>query len=151
MMKMPSSFGNQFLEASVSYLKIVFSIVLTGVRLLKPPRQTYAAEEETASYILVMNRLCPTPVPVPIETITALIKKRLKVTKRSSEDEECVCLVCLDCINTAHEIRELCNCRHMFHRECLEKWIDEGRVTCPLCRSMLFPDNILSAAAAAAN
>ncbi|WP_422615257.1 RING finger domain-containing protein, partial [Corynebacterium parakroppenstedtii] len=29
------------------------------------------------------------------------------------------------------------NCRHVFHRCCLDGWLDLGRMTCPLCRSPL--------------
>eukprot|EP00257_Ricinus_communis_P016317 XP_015574458.1 RING-H2 finger protein ATL54 [Ricinus communis] len=152
--KMPC-FGIKFLVASIYYFKTVFIVALTHLRLLKPPQQAYTREEEANDYVLVINRLCPIPVSVPIDVLTALVKKRLVVRKFSSilsrlgkdEDEVCMCPVCLDSINKTHEIRELCNCAHVFHKECLDTWVDEGQVTCPLCRSMLFPDNILTATA----
>ncbi|OVA04683.1 zinc finger protein [Macleaya cordata] len=37
----------------------------------------------------------------------------------------------------SHEIRELSNCCHVFHRECLDMWIDQYHLTCPLCRAKL--------------
>ncbi|CAN0840782.1 Brassinosteroid-responsive RING protein 1 [Linum grandiflorum] len=55
---------------------------------------------------------------------------------------EGVCTVCMEGISGEEKIRELCNCRHVFHRECLDRWVDEGRLSCPLCRSNLFPDNL---------
>ncbi|KAK9291784.1 hypothetical protein L1049_019734 [Liquidambar formosana] len=39
-----------------------------------------------------------------------------------------------------HEVRKLCNCSHAFHKDCLDAWIDEGQVTCPVCRSKLLPE-----------
>ncbi|KAA8526067.1 hypothetical protein F0562_007833 [Nyssa sinensis] len=87
---------------------------------------------------------------VPVHVLTASIKESLPVLqyhdflqnrfgKHEEEDENKACAVCLDSIEGSHEIRELCNCSHVFHRDCLDTWVDEGRVTCPFCRSMLLP------------
>ncbi|GLJ55449.1 hypothetical protein SUGI_1190650 [Cryptomeria japonica] len=60
--------------------------------------------------------------------------------ERFSEiEEEVVCAICLNSFEKDDEIRELCNCCHVFHRNCLDKWIDQHRDTCPLCRCALFP------------
>lgn len=53
------------------------------------------------------------------------------------EEEDCVCIVCMNCIEREHEVRMLCNCCHVFHKECIDGWIGEGKRTCPLCRSKL--------------
>ncbi|KAH7841241.1 hypothetical protein Vadar_027494 [Vaccinium darrowii] len=57
------------------------------------------------------------------------------------ERKEMGCSVCWDCIEGNHKIRELSWCSHVFHKECLDRWVDEGQHTCPLCRSMLLPPN----------
>ena len=150
-LKMPC-LGINFLVALLTYFKIVLIVALTQLRLLKPLQQCYTSEDDTINYVLVINPLCPTPVPVPVNTLTAIINKRLPVANFSSilsrlgkhEDEVCVCSVCLDSINKSDETRELYNCCHVFHRGCLDNWVDEGQVTCPLCRSLLFPDNVLT-------
>ncbi|XP_068635821.1 brassinosteroid-responsive RING protein 1-like [Aristolochia californica] len=75
------------------------------------------------------------------------IKKRLPIVEfadfvrwsGAGECEEAVCAVCLSCVEERHEIRELGNCSHVFHVGCLDKWVDQGQVTCPMCRSMLLP------------
>nr|WCA73308.1 XERICO [Lilium davidii] len=56
------------------------------------------------------------------------------VAERSSEDC-CVCLVRfqLKCVVNKLE------CGHVFHRDCLEKWLDYYHVTCPLCRNYVLP------------
>ena len=36
-------------------------------------------------------------------------------------------------------MRELGNCCHVFHKECIDAWMDQGQATCPLCRSKLMP------------
>ncbi|GLJ55454.1 hypothetical protein SUGI_1190750 [Cryptomeria japonica] len=62
------------------------------------------------------------------------------VAKKLGEiEEEIMCTVCLNSFEEDDEIRELCNCCHIFHRDCLDKWIDHRQKTCPLCRSSLFP------------
>lgn len=55
------------------------------------------------------------------------------------------CAVCLNSFQEEEHIRELCNCHHLFHRNCLDKWIDHRQTTCPLCRSSLMPGRILDA------
>ncbi|XP_078437878.1 uncharacterized protein LOC144708432 [Wolffia australiana] len=48
------------------------------------------------------------------------------------------CAVCISAVDVGDEIREL-RCRHVFHRGCLDEWVDYGKDTCPLCRVPLFP------------
>ena len=43
------------------------------------------------------------------------------------------CCICLK--NDDRDIVEL-NCSHIYHRECIEKWILESN-TCPLCKSSI--------------
>ncbi|CAN6253768.1 unnamed protein product [Urochloa humidicola] len=49
------------------------------------------------------------------------------------------CIVCLETLEAADEVRRLGNCAHAFHRCCIDRWIDLGRGTCPLCRADLLP------------
>jgi len=49
------------------------------------------------------------------------------------------CIVCLETLEATDEVRRLGNCAHAFHRACVDRWIDLGRATCPLCRSDLLP------------
>lgn len=64
-----------------------------------------------------------------------------KFTERFSESigDNDMCAVCLSSFEEEDQIRELCNCRHIFHRICLDKWLDHRQTTCPLCRSSLMP------------
>ncbi|RRT47680.1 hypothetical protein B296_00017518 [Ensete ventricosum] len=74
------------------------------------------------------------------------LKARLPVVKFESlaerwaareEEGEHVCVICMRSLEEGHEVRELSNCAHAFHTACLDAWMDEGRWTCPLCRSYL--------------
>ncbi|KAM0874325.1 hypothetical protein ACQ4PT_037487 [Festuca glaucescens] len=44
------------------------------------------------------------------------------------------CAVCLSEFADGEKVRELPNCGHMFHVECVDAWL-RTRTTCPLCRT----------------
>jgi len=44
------------------------------------------------------------------------------------------CLVCLSDYEAQEEARKLVNCGHLFHKDCIDQWLTEGRNSCPLCR-----------------
>ncbi|KAL0729605.1 hypothetical protein Bca4012_025698 [Brassica carinata] len=86
------------------------------------------------------------------------IKESLSVTtfrddaaERSPELISDACAVCLGDLEDGDEVRELRNCSHVFHRECIDRWLDyeccggdgnegeeDNHRTCPLCRTPLF-------------
>lgn len=75
----------------------------------------------------------------------ALIREILPVIKFEdlvTEDQPESCAVCLYEFEGGAEIRWLKNCRHIFHRACLDRWMDHDRNTCPLCRSSFVPDEM---------
>ncbi|PKA60184.1 RING-H2 finger protein ATL28 [Apostasia shenzhenica] len=49
------------------------------------------------------------------------------------------CAVCLQPLEARDEVRDLGTCRHPFHVACIDRWVDMGRFTCPLCRGTLLP------------
>ncbi|RVW65142.1 E3 ubiquitin-protein ligase RHA2A [Vitis vinifera] len=55
------------------------------------------------------------------------------------------CVVCLCKIEEGEEIREL-RCGHMFHRDCLDRWVRQRNGTCPLCRGCLAPPRMVNEA-----
>ncbi|CAI8610905.1 unnamed protein product [Vicia faba] len=69
-----------------------------------------------------------------------------EITERHPEtqDSSTTCAVCLNKMKMEDEVRELMNCSHLFHRECIDKWFEHGyenndncNQTCPLCRAPL--------------
>ncbi|PIA49256.1 hypothetical protein AQUCO_01300245v1 [Aquilegia coerulea] len=62
--------------------------------------------------------------------------------KDSGQDS---CAVCLYEFEDKEEIRSLTNCRHIFHRICLDRWMDHDQRTCPLCRTPFIPDDMQEA------
>lgn len=57
-------------------------------------------------------------------------------------DRQESCAVCLHEFDEGEEIRLLRNCRHIFHRTCLDRWMDHDQKTCPLCRTQFVPEEL---------
>ncbi|OWM85158.1 RING-H2 finger protein ATL47-like [Punica granatum] len=127
--------------------------VLPYISFLRERPDPEQEQPELSHDIIVMDGLFPSLVPVPTHILESLIKDRSPVlqygaylekhrvvTVQEEQHENCAwCAVCLGRISESDEIRELCNCSHVFHRDCLDSWVDEKKVTCPLCRADLFP------------
>ncbi|KAL8498490.1 hypothetical protein ACS0TY_021715 [Phlomoides rotata] len=79
----------------------------------------------------------------------ALIRELLPVVKYSDLAEQVDlpenCVVCLYEFKGGDEIRRLTNCRHIFHRCCLDRWMDHDQKTCPLCRTHFIPEEMQEA------
>jgi hypothetical protein len=57
-----------------------------------------------------------------------------EITKRSMlQDHTDRCLVCLDDFMPKQSVRVL-KCRHVFHVECVDRWLVEAHNSCPVCR-----------------
>ncbi|CAN1178372.1 Brassinosteroid-responsive RING protein 1 [Linum perenne] len=72
-----------------------------------------------------------------------LIREILPVVKFAElVDPPESCAVCLYDFGDEDEIRSLANCRHVFHRECLDRWMGYDRRTCPMCRTAVIPEDM---------
>ncbi|CAK8539361.1 unnamed protein product [Lathyrus sativus] len=76
-----------------------------------------------------------------------LIREILPVVKFSELElavVECSqdgCAVCLYEFKAEDEIQRLRNCRHLFHKHCLDRWMGYYNTTCPLCRTSFLPQH----------
>ncbi|KAM0949254.1 putative chromatin regulator PHD family [Dioscorea sansibarensis] len=53
-------------------------------------------------------------------------------------EEGPTCAVCLNQVRSRDRVWELRNCSHIFHKRCLDRWLDhDDQFTCPLCRAPL--------------
>ncbi|XP_073062002.1 uncharacterized protein, partial [Primulina eburnea] len=60
------------------------------------------------------------------------------IEHRLPENGEFSCAICLDRLRKSSQVWELSNCCHVFHKNCLEKWLRyDSRFSCPLCRVTL--------------
>ncbi|XP_078177320.1 E3 ubiquitin-protein ligase ATL41-like [Carex rostrata] len=46
------------------------------------------------------------------------------------------CAICLCILEEGEMVRKLPECKHLFHTECIDKWLN-SHATCPLCRTMI--------------
>ncbi|XP_027089755.2 putative RING-H2 finger protein ATL12 [Coffea arabica] len=67
-----------------------------------------------------------------------VFRKKLRPSLEAME-----CSICLCEIEEGDEAREL-HCNHVFHKNCLEKWLQRCHATCPLCRSLVVPEEVAS-------
>lgn len=78
--------------------------------------------------------------------LTVLTRELLPIVKYSelvNPPESCA--VCLYEFLDSDEIRRLTNCRHIFHRKCVDSWMDHEHKTCPLCRTPFISDDMQEA------
>jgi len=72
--------------------------------------------------------------------ITLLLTTFGEIKERLPHTED-TCAVCLSQLEVEDEVRELMNCYHVFHRECIDRWLEHEHEnhnpTCPLCRAPL--------------
>ncbi|RAL51049.1 hypothetical protein DM860_005405 [Cuscuta australis] len=81
--------------------------------------------------------------PKPHSISAELIRELLPVVNFSElVDPPESCAVCLYEFDGGDEIRRLTNCRHVFHRGCLDRWMDHDQKTCPLCRTPFIPGDM---------
>eukprot|EP00249_Psilotum_nudum_P001871 c14608_g1_i2 orf=366-908(+) len=57
---------------------------------------------------------------------------------------DCECAVCLCDFHEGQEVRQLPCCWHVFHKDCIDRWLDHDQNSCPLCRSSLLTEQALT-------
>ncbi|KAM0057664.1 putative transcription factor C2H2 family [Helianthus debilis subsp. tardiflorus] len=145
----------QFLTVNIisNIVSHLVSLLFSSLGLFKSSPDPDDTSSSAANYILILDGVSPSLLPVPVHVITTAIKNKVLVVPyhdyvgRYGGPDKPVCTVCIECIYGCNLIREIVNCKHVFHRECLDKWVDVVQVNCPLCRFMLLPPKKLLSAA----
>ncbi|KAM4123008.1 hypothetical protein ACB094_01G126900 [Castanea mollissima] len=134
---MPTIINIRFLQGLLDQLKVTVMFAFTRLGLLNPREEAESEDPASGLVLVIMDGLSPSLIPV---------QKYKNFLERygvmHGEDVDMECSVCLNCVERSHEMRELSNCYHVFHKACLDRWVDEGQVTCPLCRTMIFPAKV---------
>lgn len=75
----------------------------------------------------------------PNTTTQAAVEEAIPATVWSDDTKKQVnheqCLVCLDEFALKQQVRIL-KCHHVFHRECVDRWLCEAHNSCPVCRGV---------------
>ncbi|XP_050374761.1 RING-H2 finger protein ATL65 [Argentina anserina] len=125
---------------------------------LRLRRRLLSDEDEDSGLFHAELDACTTS---PSSSSSQLIRDSLirttfeEVTRRQGKNSCRVdtCAVCLSQLEMGDEVRELRNCCHVFHTECIDRWLDyngrdghdhgagagseDNHKTCPLCRMPL--------------
>ncbi|KAF3486800.1 hypothetical protein F2Q69_00053182 [Brassica cretica] len=122
---------------SISIFKGILRSVLQliGIRLSPSSAAAAAASSENQTSDSFDFRVCqPESFLEEFRNRTPTVKfESLCKCKKQADNE---CSVCLSKFEEDSEINKL-KCGHLFHKTCLEKWIDYWNITCPLCRTPL--------------
>ena len=122
---------------SISIFKGILRSVLQliGIRLSPSSAAAAAASSENQTSESFDFRVCqPESFLEEFRNRTPTVKfESLCKCKKQADNE---CSVCLSNFEEDSEINKL-KCGHLFHKTCLEKWIDYWNITCPLCRTPL--------------
>ncbi|KAG5248216.1 RING-H2 finger protein [Salix suchowensis] len=59
--------------------------------------------------------------------------------KVQKKDESCS--ICLVEMEEEDAVSQLSRCMHVFHMDCIDKWIQRDHFTCPLCRTSIDDDD----------
>jgi len=62
-------------------------------------------------------------------------KDNMVSTPKRGEESECP--ICLTRFMRGDKLQSFRRCSHLFHRECLQNWLEEGHLNCPLCRCVV--------------
>lgn len=71
----------------------------------------------------------------PNTTTQAAIDEAIPIIGWSDQLKDDSCLVCLDDFKLKQPVRVL-KCLHVFHRECVDRWLCESHNSCPVCRGV---------------
>ncbi|KAG6497903.1 brassinosteroid-responsive RING protein 1-like [Zingiber officinale] len=126
----------------LAYVKYAVWVLLRYIGLHAAEEPLVSPWEEHEFYFPdAAGSSAPPPLPEP-----SSFKKRLRVVEFASlrqrgchVDDDPTCVICLGQLEARHRVRELGNCGHGFHVECIDRWVDGGQVRCPLCRASLLP------------
>nr|XP_043607771.1 E3 ubiquitin-protein ligase RHA2B-like [Erigeron canadensis] len=81
--------------------------------------------------------------PITTEQYLKLINQKNPTTRyKQTGLEPKECSVCLSGLEEGDEIRKL-RCKHVFHRGCVDTWLENDRATCPICRRLVLPEAIV--------
>ncbi|KAF7840003.1 putative E3 ubiquitin-protein ligase XERICO [Senna tora] len=95
--------------------------------------------------MLLIKKLRSETRPISTTQYLKLIEQKnptISFTKRLKQ-EHVDCRVCLSELKEGQRVRNL-KCKHTFHKDCLDKWLQQYWATCPLCRNQILPDDVVA-------
>ena len=76
--------------------------------------------------------------PLVIQSLPMFVFKQRDGENSTMSSNTTECAVCLSMLEKEEMARLLPNCKHIFHAECIDKWLS-SHSTCPICRTEAQP------------
>ncbi|KAL8463421.1 hypothetical protein ACS0TY_034178 [Phlomoides rotata] len=124
---------------SVSYLRSLLFAILRGLGLFSPPSGSdhchhfsSSAYDVVGSGLAGVSLLCE---QLNLNRVRSCTNRSDGGVDRFGSD----CAVCLNRFGDGDNVRILA-CRHAFHKDCFDGWLQHLNFDCPLCRAPLVSD-----------
>ncbi|KAL2244952.1 UNVERIFIED_CONTAM: RING-H2 finger protein ATL18 [Sesamum indicum] len=111
----------------IPFLQITQSVLRIFSFLFRPHGQRENAHTEETP-------VCEVDLPVLSFQDLEFSNKNRGEAVNNGDD---MCSICLMEFEKVDLVNKLPRCGHLFHMECMEKWLDRCQFTCPLCRSLV--------------
>jgi hypothetical protein len=100
-----------------------------------PLTPTLTGTQGLSSLQNLINLLRPLSMePVVVAPTQEQIQNATRIRQANEEqDGDAICSICQEGYSDNEEIREICHCRHFFHKTCIDPWFRQ-HVHCPVCR-----------------
>ncbi|QIX00486.1 hypothetical protein AMS68_006003 [Peltaster fructicola] len=108
--------------------------------LLGPAKAPVATEEDVQNAGGLYNVAITHESSVDVDKLSGLVATATDDTNTEVNpstialEAEHRCLVCLCDFEAEELLRRLGKCGHLFHKDCIDHWLTQGRNSCPLCR-----------------
>ena len=118
---------------------MLVTILQIHFRLKERRRQASLHRRTTQVAVDEIHSIEPTPMKALDPLVVASLPKFMyKPTDQLDLGEVIECSVCLSTIVEEAMVKLLPNCKHTFHVECIDRWLNSN-TTCPICRTLAEP------------
>ncbi|XP_009762608.1 E3 ubiquitin-protein ligase ATL41-like [Nicotiana tabacum] len=127
------------LTAIISLSIVIFFVSLLHIYarcvLRRQARQRAALQQLSAAQIEPPKQGLQ---PSAIASLPIFTFKQNNLADGAKENNSVECTICLSVFEDGETARTLPNCKHVFHAECIDKWL-VSQSTCPICRTEAEP------------
>lgn len=137
-----SSDGKLVLVAVLSLIALVMLFTILQIHFRHKERRRQASPHRRTTQVALeeIHSIEPTPMKALDPLVVASLPKFMyKATDLQLDHGEVIeCSVCLSTIVEETMVKLLPNCKHTFHVECIDMWLNSN-TTCPICRTLAEP------------